>query len=186
MVAMRRLAPGVTVVAGVAVWAVGVGYGSASTAGGWVVTDVAAQARQAYPGYTGIALVGMTADDRVLWTAQAVGGSQYVREVFQRQNGTISDLGTLPHGMNPRVFNREGDIAGSDLFIPTMPPPGFQFPPTRGFLWRQGKVTVLGMLAAGSAASTASMTGARSSRRARRARHNGHRGFVRCCGRTAR
>jgi probable HAF family extracellular repeat protein len=146
---MRRWSIGVAVVAGLVVCALGAGYSRASSDGHWVVTDVAALAGQAFPSFTGITLLGMTADGRVLWTAYEPDKGQSVRDVFQWQNGTMSDLGTLPNNMSRIVMNGRGDLAGSDLFIPTMPPRGFHFPPTHGYLWQRGKVTPLGALGYG-------------------------------------
>jgi probable HAF family extracellular repeat protein len=130
--------------------AVGAAFASSGGSGGWVVTDLLRQARQTYPAYAGISLVGMTSSDQVLWTAYQIGGDRNVRHVFRWQNGKITDLGALPAGMNTPAFNNNSQIAGTD-FNPPLGIPGadFRFPPTHSFLWRSGKVTRLGTLGVG-------------------------------------
>jgi len=124
---------------------VAVTSGSASTAPHWVATDVAAQAKQEFPDFTGVALLEITSDDRLLWTAHAADGVQSNLEVFQWRSGVVTDLGRLPNGMVPTAFNRNGDIAGSDLRLPSGAA-GYQFPPVRAFLWKNGRATLLGAL----------------------------------------
>lgn len=114
-----------------------------------MLTDVAAQAKQQFSGYTGMTLIGITSDDRILWSAYNARGAQRDRELFQWRRGTITDLGALPKGMTPKVFNSKGDVAGSDYFAPSFaggPPTGYRPPPVHAYLWRNAKITGLGTL----------------------------------------
>jgi probable HAF family extracellular repeat protein len=113
-----------------------------------VVTDLLRQARETYPAYAGISLVGMTSSDQVLWTAYDMGGDHNVRHVFRWENGKISDLGRLPWGMNTLAFNSKSEVAGTD-FIAHSCPIRCHFPPTHAYLWQSGKTTLLGVLGHG-------------------------------------
>ena len=143
---MKRAILGAIVVLRLAVFA---SQGWASPAAGhWVVTDVAAQARLEFPGYTDVALVGMTPGGRVIWTAQRPGQSQWDREVFQWQSGKIVDLGPLPRHSLPQGFNAGGAIVGSSQDPPYCPSFGPGAPdchpgPGHAYLWQPGKTTLL-------------------------------------------
>src|SRR5690242_10965796 len=91
------------------VCSLGAGYGSSATGDRWVVTDVAKLASLAYPEYRYVSYTGATADDRVFWLAD---GSRS-RNLFEWQNGTISDLGPVPFAFG--VVNGRGAVAGSDF-----------------------------------------------------------------------
>lgn len=121
---------------------VGAGYGSSATAGRWVVTDVARLAALAYPAYRFNSFVGTTSDDRIFWTSYGTRDGRGTTELFEWQNGTISDLGSLP--MNPRAINDQGAIAGTDYSPIIGPPPGYTPPPVHAYLWRNGALTNLG------------------------------------------
>jgi hypothetical protein len=80
------------------------GSGSGATADRWVVTDVTKLATLAYPAFKYDSPLGMTSDDRIYWLSSGKEG-RLSRELFEWQNGTISDLRTVPFldgGVNNR------------------------------------------------------------------------------------
>ena len=142
---MRRLALGAALLAALATSA----FASASPAAHWVATDIAAQAHLEFPRYTGLALVGMTPAGRVIWTTQRPDGTQWEREVFQWQNGLITDLGPLPQHALPDGLNAGGAIIGTSYEPPYCgyaSPPSCHPGPGHAFLWQPGKLTPLGSL----------------------------------------
>jgi probable HAF family extracellular repeat protein len=120
----------------------GAGYGSTATHGGWSVTDVTKLAALAYPEFKYVAFAGATSDDRIYWLSSGKKDGREVRELFEWQNGTISDLGSVPFLFGE--VNDRGAIVGSDDFAPYGPGPR---PPIHLYLWRAGTVTTLGTFA---------------------------------------
>ena len=121
--------------AALVVCSLGAGYGSSATADRWVVTDVAKLASLAYPAYRYVSFVGTSSDGRIFWLAD---GSRS-RNLFEWQNGTISELGPVPFAFG--VVNDKGAVAGSD-FAGSLGPVGQTV--THTYLWRGGAVTKLG------------------------------------------
>jgi probable HAF family extracellular repeat protein len=83
----------------------------------------------------------MTSDDRIYWLSSGKEG-RLSRELFEWQNGTISDLGTVPF-LDGGVNNR-GAVVGSDDFAPYG---AGGKPPIHLYLWQNGTLTILGTFA---------------------------------------
>ncbi len=120
----------------------GASYGWTATRGGWDVTDITKLAAVAFPDFQFNSYVGATSDDRIYWLSYRTKDSSGIKELFQWQKGTISDLGPVPFLFG--AANDKGAIVGSDDFAPYGPAPR---PPIHLYLWQSGTVTTLGTFA---------------------------------------
>src|SRR5436309_198471 len=83
-----------------------------------------------------------------MWTAHRQTDSPWQREVFQWQNGRITDLGPLPKHTYPDSINAGGALVGSSEDPPYCGygPIGCHSGPSHAYLWEPGKTTLLGTL----------------------------------------
>src|SRR2546423_1336524 len=113
------------------------------------MTDLDHPGPPAFPDYTNRYLLGMTPGGRVLRVARKIGGTQAVLEMFQWQDGQVSDLGSLPEHGGASGWNSGGALVGTIadpphcphlVISPTPCTPG----PKHAHPWQPRKTTLLG------------------------------------------